>query len=256
AVLAPPIVAWITLRYGWRYAFLIPGAIGLLWIPLWLSAYRRPPESLDEPKLAGRPWGALLRERKVWALVLPRVASDPVWYFYLFWLPYYLQRERGLSLAQIGIYGWIPFLFADFGNLGGGAFSDWLVRRGWPAPKARVALLVGVGCLAPFGALVGVMSTTAVAIAITCLVAFLTQCWSTNIYALAADLFPQEERGTVAGMMGTAGSLGGVLFSQVLGILIVTFGYPSAFAVAAVMHPVAATALVLMLRGCRDNPTA
>jgi ACS family hexuronate transporter-like MFS transporter len=155
AVLAPPIVAWITVRYGWRYAFTIPGAVGLLWIPIWLQAYRRPPRSIGKQEPAGRSWSQMLRERKLWAVVLPRVASDPVWYFYLFWLPDYLQRERGLSLAQIGIYGWIPFLFADFGNVGGGALSDWLVRRGWPARQARIAMLVGVGCVAPFGALVG-----------------------------------------------------------------------------------------------------
>jgi ACS family hexuronate transporter-like MFS transporter len=253
AVLAPPIVAWITVRYGWRYAFTIPGAVGLLWIPIWLQAYRRPPRSIGKQEPAGRSWSQMLRERKLWAVVLPRVASDPVWYFYLFWLPDYLQRERGLSLAQIGIYGWIPFLFADFGNVGGGALSDWLVRRGWPARQARIAMLVGVGCVAPFGALVGAVRSTAVAIAITCLIGFLTQCWTTNISTLAADLFPQEERGTVAGLMGTAGSLGGVLFSQALGLLIGVFGYPSAFVAAAVMHPVAATVLVLLARGGREQ---
>jgi ACS family hexuronate transporter-like MFS transporter len=247
AVVAPPLVAFITLRYGWQHAFIIPGIIGLLWIPLWWRAYRAkmPAEYRGHE---GRSWTRMLQDRKVWALVLPRVASDPVWYFYLFWLPDYLQRERGLSLAQIGIYGWIPFLCADIGNIGGGALSDWLVRHRWPARKARVAMLVVVGCLAPFGALVAIVDSTAAAIAITCGVAFLTQCWATNISTLAADLFPQEERGTVAGMMGTAGSLGGVLFSQVLALLITTFGYGSAFAAAAVMHPIAMTSLLLLLR--------
>ena len=244
AVIAPPLVAWITLRYGWRYAFIIPGILGLLWIPLWWRAYG-PKTAAEHRDPKGRPWRRMLHDRKVWTLVLPRVASDPVWYFYLFWLPDYLQRERGLSLAQIGIYGWIPFLCADVGNIGGGALSDWLVRRGWPARKARIALLAAVGCLAPFGALVAVVDSTASVIAITCGVAFLTQCWSTNISTLAADLFPQEERGTVAGMMGTAGSLGGVLFSQMLGLLIATFGYGSAFVAAAALHPIAATLLVL-----------
>ena len=161
----------------------------------------------------------MLRERKLWAVVLPRVASDPVWYFYLFWLPDYLQRERGLSLAQIGIYGWIPFLFADLGNVGGGALSDWLVRRGWPARKARMAVLVSVGCLAPFGALVDAVNSIVVAIAITCGLAFLTQCWATNISTLAADLFPQEERGTVAGSAQKPGTSGATYCPEGTGTL-------------------------------------
>ena len=194
AILAPPLIAWITLQYGWRMAFLLPGAVGLLWIPLWLLVYRSNQRSTENTQLAEkvdsappRSWGQLLRERRVWALVLPRLVSDPVWYLYLFWLPDYLQRERGMSLKEIGLYGWIPFLFADFGSMGGGALSDWLIRRGWAPQQARIALLIGVGCIAPLGALVGLVQTTTAAIALTCLIAFLTQCWSTNTSALAAD---------------------------------------------------------------------
>src|SRR5262245_61726329 len=143
ALLAPPLIAWITLRYGWRMAFLLLGAIGLLWIPLWLLVYqpnRVKIKETAETVESSRPWGQLLRERRVWALVLPRLVSDPVWYLYLFWLPDYLQRVRGLSLKEIGLYGWMPLLFAYFGARGGGALSDWLIRRGCRAHRVRTPL--------------------------------------------------------------------------------------------------------------------
>ncbi len=255
ALIAPPLIAWLTLRYGWRMAFVIPGAMGLLWIPLWLLAYRprrlKPEER--EAAAVGRSWRELLGVRQVWGLVLPRLLSDPVWYLYLFWLPDYLQRERGLSLKEIGLYGWIPFLFADLGAMGGGALSDHLIRRGWPAHRARLALLITVACLAPLGALVGFLPTAATAIGLTCLIAFLTQCWATNTSALTADTFAQAETGTVAGMMGTAGSLGGMLFTQLLGFAIAAFGYSSAFILGAIMHPLAAALLLLLYRSRRRD---
>lgn len=256
ALVAPPLIAWITLRYGWRAAFLLPGAIGLIWIPLWLLVYRpnrARPEERAETIAPARSWLQLLGERRVWALVLPRLLSDPVWYLYLFWLPDYLQRERGLSLKEIGLYGWIPFLFADLGAMGGGALSDFLIRRGWQSHRARIALLVAVACVAPLGALVGFLPTAAMAIALTCLIAFLTQCWATNTSALTADTFAPAETGTVAGMMGTAGSLGGMLFTQLLGFAIAAFGYSSAFVLGAVMHPLAAALLLLLYRSQRSE---
>lgn len=260
AVVAAPIVVALTVHFGWRAAFVLPGLIGLLWVPLWLKFYRHPAEhpavtpadlaQLDlGAGLAARPtWRAVLRQRHVWGLVLSRLASDPVWYFYLFWLPDYLQRIRHLSLVEIGIYGWIPFLFADLGCIGGGAASDFLVRRGWPPLRARFATLAGVALLAPFGILVGFMESTAGAIAITCLITFLCQAWSTNIATLSADLTDRTETGTVMGMMGTAGSLGGLAFAQVLGVTIALFGYTSAFVMAATLHPLALLTLYLFLR--------
>lgn len=256
ALLAPPLIAWITLRHGWRQAFLLPGAVGILWIPFWLLVYRPYSAKINLDAKAVEParsWGQLSRERRVWALVLPRLVSDPVWYLYLFWLPDYLQRVRGLSLKEIGLYGWIPFLFADFGAMGGGALSDWLIRRGWRPHRARIALLVTVGCLAPVGALVGFLPTAPMAIALTCLIAFLTQCWATNTSALTADTFQGAETGTVAGMMGTAGSLGGILFAQSLGAAIAKFGYSSAFILGAVMHPMAVVLLLCLYRGERNK---
>lgn len=259
AIIAPPLIAFLTLRFGWQYAFLIPGALGLLWLPFWWWLYRpvrqHPAVEPGDLALLSPPspassriaYAVLLRQRAVWGLLLARFLSDPVWYFYLFWLPDYMQRERGLSLAEVGFYGWIPFLFADLGSIGGGFLSDRLVRRGIDAPRARLLVLAGVGLLAPLGAMAGVAPTLATTIGVTCLVAALTQCWSANTATLAADLVPNEATATVFGLMGTAGSLAGAGFAQVLGLVIAQLGYPAAFALAACLHPLAAIILWTMV---------
>lgn len=260
AILAAPLVVWMTTQFGWRSAFVIPGLVGLvIWLPLWLLIYRSPsataitPEesaALEADAGAGekRSWVALLRERKVWALILGRVGADPVWYLYLFWLPDYFQRVRHLSLVEIGIYAWIPFLFADLGSVFGGMMSDALIRRGWAAPRARFAVLAGIAVLAPLGAFVGFLHSTVAAIAITCLIAFLCQAWSTNMATMVPDLTSRRETASVMGLLGTAGSVGGMLFAQVLGFSIATFGYSSAFVMAAVLHPLSLALLYAFLR--------
>lgn len=265
AILAPPLVAWLAIQFEWRYAFVIPGILGLLWLPFWWWFYRplhqypgvTPAEVAEihgaQTARLQAPWRELWRQRTIWGLVLPRMFSDPVWYFYIFWLPDYLQRERHLTLAQVGLYGWIPFLFADLGHIGGGALSDWLTRRGIAPVRARIGVLLGVGCLAPLGALAGVVPSIQMAIAVTCLIAFLTQCWSTNTATLAADVLPTESTATVFGVMGMAGSLSGAVFAQILGFVIHNFGYSAAFALAALLHPCAATILFVLLRPVRKG---
>ena len=259
AIVAAPFVAWLTLHFGWRMAFVLPGLLGLLWLPLWLRVYRHPAEhpavtpadraqlELETPGAPRPTWRQVLR-RPVWGLVASRLFSDPVWYLYLFWLPDYLQRSRHLSLKEIGLYAWIPFLFADLGNVLGGVASDALIRRGWPAARARITVLAGIALLAPLGALVGFMDSTAGAIVITCMITFLCQAWSTNIATLSADLTNRAETGTVLGMMGTAGSAMGLVFAQILGFTIGAFGYASAFVMAACLHPLALLTLFLFLR--------
>ena len=260
AIIAAPLVVWMTHHWGWRMAFVIPGVVGLLvWLPVWLAVYRQPKETrmtaaeaaeLDAEAVAGprRSWLALLRERKVWALVLGRVGADPVWYLYLFWLPDYLQRVRNLSLVEIGLYAWIPFLFADLGAVFGGVISDRLIKRGWAAPRARFAVLCGIAALAPLGAAVGFIESTVAAMGVICVIAFLCQAWSTNMATLVPDLTSRSETASVMGLLGTSGSLGGIAFSQVLGFSIALFGYSSAFVMAAILHPLSLLLLFLFLR--------
>ena len=260
AVVAAPLLVFITLHWGWRAAFVIPGVVGLvIWLPLWLLIYRDPAQTVMTPEESAelvadtlpekkRTWFALLRERNVWGLVLGRLGADPVWYLYLFWLPDYLQRVRHLTLIEVGMYIWIPFLFADFGSMFGGMISDRLIKRGIPAPRARFMVLAGIAVLAPLGALVGWVDSTGVSIGIACLIAFLCQAWSINMATLVPDLTPKNETASVMGLLGTAGSIGGIIFAQILGVTIAMFGFTSAFAMAAVLHPVSIVVIFFMLR--------
>ena len=257
AVLAPPIIVFLALHAGWRPAVLLPGMIGLLWIPLWVAVYRNPPRQNDATvRAARRPWREVLAQPKVWGLLLARFASDPVWYFYLFWLPDYLQRERGMSLAQIGLFGWIPYLFADIGNVCGGWLTDRLIHRGWTPARARCAALTCVAILAPFGVLVNYATGPGQVIAVACVIACLCQVWATNTATLAADLSEPDERATVLGMMGTMGSLGGIAFSQLLAVLVAWKGYGSAFAAASVLHPIGVVFLLIFLRSQLSRKTS
>jgi ACS family hexuronate transporter-like MFS transporter len=257
AVLAPPLVAWCTLRYGWQAAFVIIGLLALCWLPVWLFIYpgRSAVKSGASFQESGQAtsnsaitWRTIAKQRVVWALVLPRLFSDPVWYFYLFWLPDYLQRVRHFDLQHIALYGWLPFLFADFGNVAGGAISDWLVRKGWSQARARLAVLVSIACISPVGAFVGWMPSVSGALIVVCIVTFLTQCWSTNIATLATDLLPFSIIGSVTGMMGSAGSVGGVLFAEAIGLIIGSWGYRVAFVSAACLYPLALIALLFLMR--------
>src|SRR5699024_8374757 len=149
AIIAPPLVVWITIKYGWHYAFIITGIVGLLIAFLWLAFYRDPPkrileESADSTGMSATKsfkWKDLLKKRSLWGIVLIRFISDPVWYFCLFWLPGYLQETSGLTLAQVGMVGWIPFLVADIGGISSSAWSDSMVRRGVKPLRARRKML-------------------------------------------------------------------------------------------------------------------
>ncbi|MDR1789953.1 MAG: MFS transporter, partial [Opitutaceae bacterium] len=187
-------------------------------------------------------------QRKVWGLLLSRFFSDPVWHFYLLWLPAYFMGERGMDLKSVGFYLWIPYLFGTLGNVLGGWFSDALVRRGWKAPRARLAMLLVTGCVTPLGALVGVVPSLPLALAVTCVVTFMCQMWSTNTATLAADITGNSETASVMGLMGSAGSLMGAFFMTAVGFIVAHFGYQAVFILAATMHPVAFVLIFAFLR--------
>ncbi len=250
AIIAPPLIAWLTLRYGWRYAFLVPGSLGLIWVVVWLRTYHRPEGNLDAVEPARPPvrWAALLGDRNVLALVLARLLADPVWYFYLFWTPEYLKRARGFSLAEIGLYGWIPFVAATVGGMSGGLASDRLIRGGTGPAAARRRVLYLSAVLAPLAALTGWVSSAGAAIALIAVIAFVSYVWFTNTAALVADVFPESVVGTVQGLIGTAGSGGGILFNLAVGFLLDRFSYTPVFLLAGSMHLAASLALWLLMR--------
>lgn len=268
AILAPPLIAWLMLRFGWRAAFVIPGALGLIWVVVWLRIYPRVgrrirPEvpltdvrgSAELRRQTVRPvlrkssrWIELLRDRNVLALVLARFLADPVWYFYLFWTPEYLKRARGFSLADIGLYGWIPFVAAFAGGMFAGLASDWLIRRGWGAAAARRRLLYISAVFAPLAALTGWVHSAGAAIALIAVIAFICYVWFINTATLVSDLFPESVVGSVQGLIGTAGSGAGALFSLGVGRMLDRYSYSAVFLVAGSMHLLASLALWSLMR--------
>lgn len=259
ATVAPPLVAWLALTYGWRNAFLITGASGFLWLVLWLILYRRPEEHpwLRRSELelirAGQTdmrttekiaWRSLFRYRQVWALVLGRMLADPVWWFYVFWLPEYLKRERDFSLAMIGYFAWIPFLAADIGNLTGGAASGLLVRRGFEVLRARKTVMFTCALLMMAGIPAVLVREAGAAVALISLVTFAYSAWAANILTLPADLFPPQIVASVSGLSGTGAAAGGMLFTLIIGYVVDRFSYVPVFTAAGLM-PLASFAVIL-----------
>jgi ACS family hexuronate transporter-like MFS transporter len=264
SVLGPPLIATLALLFGWRVAFFLPGFLGVLWFIFWLAVYRNPEEypGISSQELAslgsgkaeaqGAPqanWRSLLKDRNVLALVLARLVSDPVWIFYLFWIPEYLRRERGFSLGEIGLYAWIPYVGGAIGGLVGGRASDLSIAKGTNPAKARTWVLYISAAMAPLGMLTSRVHSPATAILLVAIMAFVCFSWFINTAAIVPDLFSEKVVGSVLGFMGTAGTGGGVLFSMLVGYLLTHYSYTPVFVFAGTMHLLAAAILLLLKQG-------
>jgi ACS family hexuronate transporter-like MFS transporter len=253
AIFAPPLIAWLTKHYGWRFAFFLPGFLGLVWVVIWLWLYRsREPYNIkvESPatKQALPRWIDLLKDRNVLAIFFARLLADPVWYFYLFWTPEYLKRERGFSIGDIGLYGWIPFVAAGLGGVLGGWLSDKLIKSGTAAAAARRRVLYFSAAMAPIGMLTGWTHSTGAAIALIAVAGFVCFVWFINTAALVSDIFPEQVVGSVQGLIGTSGSGGGVLFNLLVGFLLDRFSYTMVFLLAGSMHLFAALVLRSLMK--------
>jgi ACS family hexuronate transporter-like MFS transporter len=265
AVIAAPLVAWITIRYHWRIAFAATGGIGFLWLAAWRWLYYLPdqhrnitPEELawikqdttaDAPPPARIGWRDLLRYRQTWGLLITRFFSDPVWWFYLFWLPKYLVDQRGFTLAEVGLLAWLPYLTSDIGSIAGGLASGALVRRGWPVLKARAAIMLPFALLMPVSILVGYTSSNFTAMAVICLVTFAHMAWKTNLVTVTNDLYPTHVVGAVSGIVAFGNGLGGVLFTWLTGQLVQYFSYKGIFILMGFLHPFAFLFFRWLVRG-------
>ncbi|MEK7406774.1 MAG: MFS transporter [Acidobacteriota bacterium] len=264
AVIAPPLVVWITLHAGWRMSFMLTGCLGFFWLLLWLVMYRLPHQhrwispgelehirrgSAEAPAAAPMPWIHLFRYRQAWGLLLARMLADPVWWFYVFWLPEYLKRERHFSLEMIGYFAWIPFLTADLGNFAGGGLSSLLVKWGWPAVRARKAVMFASAAVMLAGIPAVRAESPALAVALISLATFAYSSWATNILTLPADLFPQNVVASVSGLSGTGAGIGGMTFMLVIGWVVEHFSYVPVFTAAGVMPLIAASLILWNVRG-------
>jgi MFS transporter, ACS family, hexuronate transporter len=229
ALIAPPLIAWLLLSHGWQSAFWMVGASGFIWLAIWWTTYSTPKAIAANPAEPAPSALPLLRERFVWSLLLAKVFFDPVWYFYIFWFPQYLSSAHGMSLAQIGAVGWIPFATADLGNLAGGAFSGWLLRRGWNAPRVRrTVFLLFPLCMT--AAIPAVLAPKAfVALAWVSLATFGYTATLANMLALPAEGYPRNALGSIWGLASLGSGFGGMLFTFLTGQIVAAYSYVPVF---------------------------
>jgi MFS transporter, ACS family, hexuronate transporter len=266
AVAAPPLIAMVLLYSNWRWIFVVTAGLGLIWAAWWSWSYVSPANDAGGNfRIQVRPdsnaelpphhvwndlhpndlrWNDLLRVRETWGLVTAKFLSDAAWYFYLFWLPKYLYDARGFDIKAVGALAWMPSAAAGIGCLLGGGFSSYLVQKEFSLSVARKLALGLSAVVMPFVILVPHV-TVSWAIALFCLAYFGQQSWSTLVMVLPTDLFPQKVVGSIAGLVGFGGAMGGILFGEAAGYLLDHgFGYGTVFGLAGTFH-VAAFVIIL-----------
>ncbi|MFL6734417.1 MAG: MFS transporter, partial [Sphingomicrobium sp.] len=253
AIITPLIVPALVLHYGWRGAFVITGAVSLIWLVAWLAVYRRPREAsrLSARELAyierdpadpaaKIPWSRLIGRRETWAFALGKFLTDPVWWMFLFWTPDFLVKTYGLDLKTFGPPLVVIYVISDLGSIAGGWMSSRLIHIGWSINRARkTTMLICALAVTPifFAQYVDGLWT---AVAIISLATAAHQAWSANLYTLPSDMFPRKAVGSVIGIGGTAGALGGMFFSLYIGQVLERLGsYTLIFAVAGSVYLIA-----------------
>ena len=263
AVFAPILVPTILALYGWQEAFIITGAIGFVWLIFWLYYYEIPTrhKKVTEAELAHihsdneedtsneKPitWGTLFRVRQTYVFIIGKLLTDPIWWFFLFWLPSYFSTSFNLDLKKPGWPLVIIYMATSIGSIGGGYLSSYFIQKGWPVYKARkTAMFIFALCVLPIMS-AKYATNMWVAVALISLAAAAHQAWSANIFTVASDMFPKKAISSVVGIGGMAGSVGGVLFPIFVGYILETYrqlgdstaGYNIIFFVCGLMYMLA-----------------
>ena len=240
AVVAPLTVPWIAEKMGWDWAFILTGAVGFIWLILWIFIYEIPAKNkrlskeefayinsdLDEPadtqeKPPRTSWFKLLGFRQTWAFVIGKFLTDPIWWFYLFWLPAFLDAQYGITGTAIGLPIALVYTMTTFGSIIGGWLPLYLIRKGWPVFKARkTSMLIYAFCVVPviFAQWLGSLNMW-LAVFIIGFAASAHQAWSANIFTTVSDMFPKRTVASVTGLGGMSGSVGGILIAWLAGML-------------------------------------
>ena len=257
SIVAPPLIVLLQKNHGWQTTFIVTGVLGFGWLILWLFLYDSPERhkwiTQDELKLirsdsgASREpasstsssigWLQLLQYRQVWAIVLSRFLTDPVWWLYITWLPKYLADARGFSLTEIGLFAWVPYVAADAGSLSGGWLSGHLISRGWSVDRARKTVILFAALLMPAGILAAFVSSPLVALGLIGVVLFGFQVWINNVQTLPGDFFPDTSVASVAGLGGTGAGIGSMIFILTTGWVVDHFSYVPILVIAGVLAP-------------------
>lgn len=253
AMIAPPLVVWLTYLGGWRLAFIATGAIGFCWVAAFqlfrhfhpeMAIAENAPVSSDHIR-----WTALLRYRQTWAVFFCRFFADPMWYFFVFWIPEFLTRERGLNLAGIGAVAWIPFLVADVSNFTGGYLTLRLQRRGWSVNRTRKTMMAVATLLSPVGVFAVFAHSLFWTIALISVAVFFWIFWAITVHSLPGDYFPPRAVASVFGIAGTGSTVGSVISTWAVGrTLDATHSYTPVFIGIGLLMPVAMLVGMALMR--------
>jgi len=233
AIVTPLVVPWLTLTWGWQGAFIATGAVGFIWLVLWIAFYQRPEKYRavsaaelayirSDPAESITPirWGRLVEHRQLWAFAIGKFLTDPIWWLYLFWVPDFLNRNYGLNLLGMMVPLLVIYNMATVGSIFGGWLSSSLIQRGWGINKSRkTAMLICALAVVPI-VLASRTPSLTVAVLLVGLAAAAHQGWSANIFTIASDMFPRRAIGSVVGFGGMAGAVGGMLIAKVVGYVL------------------------------------
>jgi len=253
SIVAPLVVPWIAVKFGWQWAFIFTGMFSAAWLVAWMITYRRPQ---DHPKVSERElaliqsdpaepqekiaWARLLPHKQTWAFLIGKFLTDPIWWFFLFWLPKFLNAKHGLALTELGLPLVLIYLVADAGSIGGGWLPSLFLKRGWTVNRARkTAMLVCACCVVPVTFAANVKNLWG-AVALVSVAAAAHQGWSANLFTLASDMFPRRAVASVVGIGGFGGTVGGMFIATFTGFLLeFTGSYVPVFAMAGSAYLVA-----------------
>jgi len=234
AVLAPAVVPWLTVTYGWQEAFIVVGALGFIWIIFWWKVYDKPENKKNlsktefeyihsdppEPSSEKIPWASLLKYRQTWAFVIGKFMTDPIWWFYLYWLPKYLNKEYGLTITGLGLPLIAIYMMTSVGSIGGGWLSSHFIHRGWEINKARKTTMLIAALLVVSIIVASQVTDLWTSVILIGIAAAAHQGWSANIFTAASDMFPKKAVASVTGLGGMAGSIGGMIFAPFIGYIL------------------------------------
>lgn len=272
SIVAPPLIIWLQLSYGWKATFIFTGILGFVWLAFWLflyqsrdkhpwltvqekalieeeertettagfqPAYAENAQSVNQNSQSEKApsYASLLAYKETWAIVLARFLVDPVWWLYITWLPKYLYDARGFDLKQIGAFAWVPFVAAGLGSLFGGWLAKFLIGKGWSVDKAR-KVIIGVSCLLmPAGIVAAYTNDSMLALAMISVVLFGFQVWINNVQTLPSDFFPKSAVGSIAGLGGMGAGIGSIIFTYTTGWVVDNFSYTPILVAAGLLAP-------------------
>lgn len=264
SIVAPPLIIWLQLNFGWKTTFVATGILGFIWLILWWFLYDSrdnhkfltteeklliesdEPEKTDS-KVTSPGYLALLGFKPAWAIVLARFLVDPVWWLYITWLPKYLYDARGFDLKQIGAFAWVPFVAAGLGSIFGGWLAGFLIGRGWSVDKARKVIIGGSCLLMPAGIVAAYTTDAMWALAMISVVLFGFQVWINNVQTLPSDFFPKSAVGSVAGLGGMGAGIGSMIFVFTTGWVVDQFSYVPILVAAGLLGPIGTIVLFALM---------